>query len=83
MTQQQPQMSMPNNNYGGMNTQPQQQMQQPITPKQRPSGNGVHLKKGQKVNLAQQGQTLTNIKVCFAFITQGTIVTLQTSNRVL
>lgn len=67
MTQQQPQMGMPNNNYGGMNTQPQQQMQQPITPKQRPSGNGVHLKKGQKVNLAQQGQTLTNIKVCLGW----------------
>ena len=85
---QQPQMGMPNNNYGGnvgmnmqpqqpqmgvqsnnvgMNMQPQQQMQQPMTPRQRPSGNGVHLKKGQKVNLAQQGQTLTNIKVCLGW----------------
>lgn len=49
--------------------QPQIQYQQtqPVQPKQRPQGNGVHLKKGQKVNLAQNGEVLSNIQVCLGW----------------
>lgn len=50
--------------------QPQMQYQQqiqPVQPKQRPQGNGVHLKKGQKVNLAQNGEVLSNIQVCLGW----------------
>ena len=47
-----------------MNSGFNQQMStaQPV-PKQRPSGGGVHLKKGQKTPLAQGGQQLTQIRV--------------------
>ena len=44
----------------GMNMQAQPQMNTPIQPKQRPQGNGVVLKKGQKVPL---GAGLTSVKV--------------------
>lgn len=37
------------------------------TVKQRPQGNGVHLKKGQKVNLAQPGSALQSIQVCLGW----------------
>lgn len=51
MTQQQPMVQQP---------MPQQQ----AAPQQRPSGNGVHLKKGQKFALAgQNGAQLTNIEI--------------------
>ena len=38
-----------------------------VQPKQRPQGNGVILKKGQKQNLAQPGQTLTSVQVCLGW----------------
>jgi tellurium resistance protein TerD len=44
-------------------TQQYQAQTMQTQPKQRPQGNGVLLKKGQKVNLAQSGQTLTSLKV--------------------
>lgn len=47
--------------------QPQMQYSQPVQPVQRPKGNGVHLKKGQKVNLAQNGEVLSNIQVCLGW----------------
>lgn len=50
--------------------QPQMQYQQQTQvtqPKQRPQGNGVHLKKGQKVNLAQNGEVLSSIQVCLGW----------------
>lgn len=47
--------------YGG-----QPQMQQPTT-KQRPQGNGVRLKKGQKFALGQPGQQLGILKVCLGW----------------
>ena len=48
-------------------SQPVQQPQMQYQPKQRPQGNGVHLKKGQKVNLAQNGEVLSNIQVCLGW----------------
>ena len=72
---QQPNYSQPQMN----NTQPNQQQmnnsqpnqsyqQQSVVPKQRPQGNGVHLKKGQKVALAGAGgAALTNIQVCLGW----------------
>lgn len=45
--------------------QPQQQVQ--YQPKQRPQGNGVRLRKGQKVNLAPAGISLQSIKVCLGW----------------
>lgn len=48
----------------------QQQYSQPVQqvqPTQRPQGGGVHLKKGQKVNLAQNGEVLSNIQVCLGW----------------
>lgn len=47
--------------------QPQMQYSQPVQPVQRHQGNGVHLKKGQKVNLAQNGEVLSNIQVCLGW----------------
>lgn len=47
--------------------QSQMQYSQPVQPVQRPQGNGVHLKKGQKVNLAQNGEVLSNIQVCLGW----------------
>lgn len=38
-----------------------------IIKKQRPQGNGVILKKGQKVNLVPNGELLTNIQVCLGW----------------
>jgi tellurium resistance protein TerD len=51
----------------------QQSYQQPApAPRQRPQGSGVVLKKGQKVNLADNGQTLTRIKACLGWdVTNG------------
>lgn len=46
---------------------PVQSPVQPVQPRQRPQGNGVHLKKGQKVNLAQAGEVLSNIQVCLGW----------------
>jgi len=76
----QPSMSQPIN----QNFAPQQPMQQPNmgqqmqnfnqqpTPKQRPQGNGVHLKKGQKVALGAPGQVLQQIQVCLGWdVTDG------------
>lgn len=53
-------------------TQPVQQAQQtqPFVPKQRPQGNGVHLKKGQKValsNPAVGNVQLVNIQICLGW----------------
>lgn len=45
----------------------QQQNMQASVPKQRPQGNGVRLKKGQKVALAQNGQQLGVIQVCLGW----------------
>ena len=45
----------------------QQVSQSPAQPRQRPQGNGVHLRKGQKVNLAQAGEVLNNIQVCLGW----------------
>lgn len=46
----------------------QQQVQnQPIQQKQRPQGNGVHLKKGQKFALAGNGQQLGKIQFCLGW----------------
>lgn len=50
-----------------MNMQQQAPVPQPVQPKQRPQGNGVHLKKGQKAALAQAGETLSSIKVCLGW----------------
>ena len=59
---QQPQMQQ------SFNQQQPMQQAQPIQPKQRPQGNGVHLKKGQKVALAgTNGGQLSNIKVCLGW----------------
>lgn len=58
-----------------MQTQPMQQQtyqQSAPAPRQRPQGGGVILKKGQKVNLADNGQTLTRIKACLGWdVTNG------------
>lgn len=43
------------------------QQTQMVQPKQRPQGNGVHLRKGQKVNLAPAGTTLQSIRVCLGW----------------
>ena len=59
-------MQQPQQNFNQPMQQPQQNFNQPMqapAPKQRPQGNGVHLKKGQKVALGAPGQTLTSIKV--------------------
>lgn len=72
-----------NMNYGqpqqggfnsGMVAQPmqnnfQQPMQntQPPAPKERPKGNGVHLKKGQKISLSQMNPQLSQIQVCLGW----------------
>ncbi len=56
--------AQPQQNY---NNQPQMQAQ-PQVQRQRPQGNGVHLKKGQKVALAGvNGGQLSNIKVCLGW----------------
>ena len=51
---------------------PQPVAQVPIQQKQRPQGNGVHLKKGQKVALGAPGQVLSQIQVCLGWdVTDG------------
>lgn len=73
--QQQPQMQQNFNQQTQMQQnfaqhQPQMQAQpvQPVQPKQRPQGGGVHLKKGQKVALAgANGGQLSSIKVCLGW----------------
>ena len=47
-------------------TQPMQAAQ-PIAPKQRPNGGGVHLKKGQKTSLSQMNPNLSEIQVCLGW----------------
>ncbi|MEE1056876.1 MAG: TerD family protein [Acutalibacteraceae bacterium] len=53
------------------NTQPQTSYQmpqtQPVAPKQRPTGTGVHLKKGQKTSLSQMNPNLSEIQVCLGW----------------
>lgn len=39
----------------------------PVAPKQRPQGSGVSLRKGQKVNLAANGEVLSRIQVCLGW----------------
>lgn len=59
----QPQMTQPQITQPQI-TQPVQPVMQPApAPKQRPSGTGVHLKKGQKIALAQPGENLSVIEV--------------------
>lgn len=45
----------------------QQPVQPQVQPKTRPQGTGVHLRKGQKVNLAQNGEVLSTIQVCLGW----------------
>jgi stress response protein SCP2 len=80
-TQQSYQQQNYNSNTNNSYTQPQQQyrqqpvqntytqQQQPVQQKQRAqsTGNGVHLKKGQKVALVQAGQQLGTIRVCLGW----------------
>ncbi len=40
---------------------------QPIAPRQRPAGTGVHLKKGQKTSLSQINPNLSEIQVCLGW----------------
>lgn len=47
--------------------QPQMQQSQPAMPAQRPTGNGVHLKKGQKTSLTQMNPNLSEIQVCLGW----------------
>lgn len=70
-------------NNGSAMTQPQQgqsmmqpQQSQPVmqqspsmapTPRPRPTGNGVHLKKGQKTSLTQMNPNLSEIQVCLGW----------------
>lgn len=55
------------------NQPPQNNFQQPVqntqppTPRQRPSGTGVHLKKGQKTSLSQINPNLSEIQVCLGW----------------
>ena len=57
-----------NNNYGLPAPQPQQSYSQPApAPAQRPSGGGVILKKGQKVDLMKSNAALTEIDVCLGW----------------
>ena len=58
--------------------QPQFQ-QQPIQPRQRPAGQGVHLKKGQKVALGNGATPLTGIKVCLGWDILNTACDLDAS----
>ncbi|MDE6312868.1 MAG: TerD family protein [Lachnospiraceae bacterium] len=48
-------------------SQPQMQQSQPVMPAQRPTGNGVHLKKGQKTSLSQMNPNLSEIQVCLGW----------------
>lgn len=47
--------------------QPQMQQSQPVAPTPRPTGNGVHLKKGQKTSLTQMNPNLSEIQVCLGW----------------
>ncbi|MDE5779435.1 MAG: TerD family protein [Lachnospiraceae bacterium] len=47
--------------------QPQMQQNQPAAPTPRPTGNGVHLKKGQKTSLTQMNPNLSEIEVCLGW----------------
>ena len=50
------------------NTAPQQVAPaQPVAPRQRPAGTGVHLKKGQKMSLSQINPNLSEIQVCLGW----------------
>lgn len=55
------------------NQPPQNNFQQPVqntqppAPRQRPSGTGVHLKKGQKTSLSQINPNLSEIQVCLGW----------------
>ena len=67
--QMQPQMQQTYNTQPQPQVQPQQSYNnQPQVQRQRPQGNGVHLKKGQKVALAgANGGQLSSIKVCLGW----------------
>lgn len=62
----QPMQEQPIYNQQPMPTQ-QAYTQQPMQPKQRPAGNGVHLKKGQKFALTPAGGQLGVIQVCLGW----------------
>ncbi|MEE0858729.1 MAG: TerD family protein [Acutalibacteraceae bacterium] len=49
------------------NMQPQMSQTQPMATRQRPSGTGVHLKKGQKTSLSQMNPNLSEIQVCLGW----------------
>ena len=70
----QPQQSQPVMQQGPSMARPQQS--QPVmqqnpsmapTPRPRPTGNGVHLKKGQKTSLTQMNPNLSEIQVCLGW----------------
>ena len=61
-----PSMGQPMQNTVPSMNQPMQNAQ-PVTPRQRPSGNGVHLKKGQKTSLSQINPNLSEIQVCLGW----------------
>ena len=59
--------------------QQQPMQQQPVQPRQRPAGQGVHLKKGQKVALGNGNTPLTGIKVCLGWDILNTACDLDAS----
>lgn len=60
-------MVQPQQGQPMMQPQQSQPMTQPMTPTQRPTGNGVHLKKGQKTSLTQMNPNLSEIQVCLGW----------------
>lgn len=68
--QSQPMMQQPQSQPMMQQPQSQPVMQQPqqqAMPTQRPTGNGVHLKKGQKTSLTQMNPNLSEIQVCLGW----------------
>ena len=61
-----PSMNQPMQNAVPPMAQPMQNTQ-PAAPRQRPAGNGVHLKKGQKTSLSQINPNLSEIQVCLGW----------------
>lgn len=59
--------------------QPQMQQSQPAAPAPRPTGNGVHLKKGQKTSLTQMNPNLSEIQVCLGWDVLNQICDLDAS----
>ena len=88
VAQQQPQYQQPvapqQPQYQQPVAQQQPQYQQPVAQvRQRPQGNGVHLKKGQRVNLGDNSQALTNIQVCLGWDVTNDAVDLDASEFML